>query len=164
MPLELNTNSYVTVAEADSYLFTRTNSEPWAALTTAQKESYLVTATSMLDQLQWYGESLDEDQPLSWPRRRMQYIDESLGRIVTIEEGTIPNRVKRATFELALHILLNPGIDDYTSRDYGRISVGPIELEDKNFKPLPKVRIPSRVIELLKGLSRNSTKSWWRAA
>ena len=44
MALTVGTNSWATVAEADTYFLTRWGASAWAAFTTANKEAQLITA------------------------------------------------------------------------------------------------------------------------
>lgn len=65
-----NSNSYASVAQADSYFADRGNTE-WAALTTAAKEQALIKATDFLEatyRSSWKGYRVSSTQALSWPR------------------------------------------------------------------------------------------------
>ena len=69
MPLTPNVNSYVSASEADTYFQDRMGAEEWEALSTADKEKTLVSATDMLDSLcTWNGEKTTPTQPLEFPR------------------------------------------------------------------------------------------------
>jgi hypothetical protein len=88
-------NSYVTLAEADSYFETVPDSASWDNKTTDQKNRSLITATRWIDSLNFYGDRCDEDQALKWPRNNYDYDQ------VELECSLIPNEIKYATFELA---------------------------------------------------------------
>lgn len=65
-----NSNSYSTVAQADSYFADRGNAD-WAALTTTAKEQALIKATDFLEatyRSAWKGYRVSGTQALSWPR------------------------------------------------------------------------------------------------
>lgn len=96
-------DSYATVAEADAYFAKRYNNSTWTALTEAQKERALVTATDQIDRLIYryskYGsdvESASDYQRLEFPR---SYTVDSNGAAI------IPLEVKRATYEQAWFVV-----------------------------------------------------------
>jgi hypothetical protein len=62
--------SYISVADADTYFSNRGNAA-WAALSTAQKEQNLRKATDYLGQVyrqRWKGTRVSGEQALDWPR------------------------------------------------------------------------------------------------
>jgi hypothetical protein len=124
MALVKGTNSYSDVAEADAYFADRLDSSKWLEANNSTKEKALVTATMLLDNLSWVGIAVSESQTLAFPRQGAYY-DPKLGREVTLEG--IPQRVLRATHELALHLLNNPSILD-SQTVIKDIAVGTIKL------------------------------------
>lgn len=88
-------NSYVTLAEANTYFETVPNSATWDDKTTDQKNRALISATRWIDSLNYYGDRCDEDQALKWPRNNYD-VDG-----VELECSLIPNDIKYATYELA---------------------------------------------------------------
>ena len=93
---ESNANSYVTVAEADTYVTTIGGNSNWTSTTTSEKEGALIYATVWLDsQYAWYGLISAPTQALGWPR--IAFYDHE-GRPIT----GIPQKVKNATIEMAL--------------------------------------------------------------
>lgn len=88
-------NSYVTLAEANTYFETVPESSTWDNKTDDQKNRALITATRWIDSLNFYGDRCNEDQALKWPRNNYDYDQ------VELECSTIPNEIKYATFELA---------------------------------------------------------------
>ena len=65
-----NSNSYASVAQADSYFADRGNAD-WAALTTTEKQQALIKATDFLEatyRSAWKGYRVSATQALSWPR------------------------------------------------------------------------------------------------
>jgi len=159
MALVKGTNSYVTVAEADSYFADRLDATAWTAATADQKSQALITATAMLDNLDWIGVAVSDLQPLAFPRIGI-YFDPRVGADVMFEDTVVPIRIEIAAFELALHLLNNSGLLDDTGR-VDSIVVGSIELKD--IKPAQK--LPPFVLQQIKPLRvrPSVTNSWWRA-
>lgn len=103
MAFTVGTNSYASVADADTYHADRGNSL-WADQQTASKEAALIKATDYIDQeygSRFIGYQVSDTQPLEWPR----------SDISNIAENEIPISLKQATYQLALESLegdLNP--------------------------------------------------------
>lgn len=97
-------NSYVSVADADTYHADRGNAG-WTG-DNAVKQAALVKATDYIEQQYaelWKGQLVDEQQPLSWPR----------AGVSAIAEDEIPTKLKQAVCILALEALaadLNPAL------------------------------------------------------
>lgn len=138
-------NSYVTVDYADDYALLRIGTTAWAALTTANKQAYLVTATRMLETyFAFRGNPADESQALHWPA-----VDDISWDTLTFDSDTIPEAVKRATCEQALYLLRINAIEDPTAIMAGlaSVQVGAIEVEfDKSMTP---DQIPGYVAAML---------------
>ena len=63
-----NADSYVSVEFADSY-FSARGVSGWVALTTEQKEQFLIRATDFIDSIyQWCGRKATSEQSLRFPR------------------------------------------------------------------------------------------------
>ena len=65
-----NSNSYISVADADTY-FSDRNNTVWAALSTTQKEAYLIQATQYIDAVysdRFSNIKLKSTQALEFPR------------------------------------------------------------------------------------------------
>jgi len=101
MAITVGTDSYVSVADADTY-WTERNNLDWTTADTAYKEKALREATEYIDgtfEGRWIGEHPGSaSQVLAWPRNGAV---DSEGRSVT----GIPERVKDATSRLALDAL-----------------------------------------------------------
>ena len=81
-------DSYVTVAEADTYNAIRPSQSIWAALSDSEKEQRLVAASDYLgSQYIFTGKKTDPNQPREFPRNGAT---------------EIPTAIKKAVFELAL--------------------------------------------------------------
>lgn len=97
-------NSYVTLAEADSYMEGRLNASAWETdATTDNKNRALAEATRWLTAATWLGYRVDDTQALSWPRAWV--IDPDDPNADYFAQTVVPERVKRATYELALEFI-----------------------------------------------------------
>jgi hypothetical protein len=88
-------NSYVTLAEANTYFETVPDSTTWDNKTDDQKNRALISATRWIDSQQYYGDRCDEDQALKWPRNNYE-VDN-----VELACTAIPKDIKYAQYELA---------------------------------------------------------------
>lgn len=61
-------NSYITVADATVYFDNRLDATDWTAATADNKAASLITATSWIDTLDFYGDRSATTQALKWPR------------------------------------------------------------------------------------------------
>jgi len=98
-------DSYVTLAEADTYHLRFGNPDVWATATTAQRTTWLRTAAEQIDTyfgIRWRGYRATSTQALDWPQHAA--FDYVANRII---EGTVvPQRVKKAQFLWALDLAL----------------------------------------------------------
>ena len=157
MALVKNTNSYVTVAEADTYFQDRIDVAAWTEASDDTKRQALITATAQIDTLNWTGYAISESQSLAFPRSG-EYFDPRLGRTITLD-STVPDRVLNATYELAYHLLNNDGLLD----DTGTVTDLQISSIKLNIKTNPS-KIPYIVNNLVRPLLVNGgSRSWWRA-
>lgn len=160
MALIKNTNSYVTVEEANSYFQDKLDVAAYDSASDEDKAKALVTATSTLDTYTYIGQAISSSQPLAFPRVG-SYFDGRLGMTVVLTTD-IPDRIIKATFELAYHLLNNDGLLDNTGT-VDKLILGPIELTN--------IRIPEKVsntvLNLIKPLraigAAGGTNLWWRA-
>ena len=88
-------NSYVTLAEANTYFETVPDSTTWTNKTDDQKNRALISATRWIDGLNFYGDRCDESQALKWPRNNYHVDD------VELACTSIPANIKYAQYELA---------------------------------------------------------------
>lgn len=158
MALVKGTNSYVTVAEAEVYFADRLNATAWLSAEDSQKSQALITATSMLDNLDWAGAAVSMSQSLAFPRNA-EYFDPRLGSMV-MSSSIIPSRILQATCEQAYHLLNNDDLLDNTGL-IKNLSVGSVNLGIIR----PASKMPITVKRLIKPLLVNSnlSNSWWRA-
>jgi hypothetical protein len=168
MALVLNTNSYVEIADADTYFETRIDSANWFDAEDEIKEQALVTATLMVDDNSWIGSAVSSSQALAWPRKNAFYYDTRMGTNITVADSEIPNKVKVAVYEQALHLINNEDVLMGQSQTFESISIGSISLSDSNGDV---TRIPKRPAAVLKGIKSLVVRgsgggmggSWWRA-
>jgi len=167
MALVLNTNSYVEIADADTYFETRIDSAEWTSATDEIKEQALVTASQLVDNHAWIGSAVSSSQALAWPRKNAIYNDDRLGLQVTIAENEVPSRVKTAVYEQALHLVNNEDLLAGTTQTFESISVGSISLTDSNSDVTRTSISPSVVMRPIRPLIRRGTSGpgsgWWRA-
>lgn len=130
-----DSNSYVSVADADSYHADRNNTA-WTAQGTTTKQAALIKATDFIDAAyRFIGVRWNEDQALEWPR---DLLDDDLNDDSSLD--AVPTRVKKATYELALialdqDLFKNPDSDKPGGAIVSQSSkVGPIE-EDIEYIP-----------------------------
>jgi hypothetical protein len=156
MALEKGVNSYVTLVEAESFFVNKLDVAAWNDASDIHKEQALVTATQLLDTLDWIGVVLEETQLLAFPRYAF-YFDPKLGYDIQLSEE-IPKRITLGTFELAYHLLNNDGLLDDTGT-VTDLTIGSIALKIRT----DPSKIPNSVRRQIKPLLRNSTNLWWRA-
>ena len=94
-----NSNSYVTLAEANTYFDSRLHVATWTAATDDDKNRALVMATRRIDQEDFYGDRETTTQALKFARINIGYLDGIL------LDSTIPLMLKEAVYELAIHLL-----------------------------------------------------------
>jgi hypothetical protein len=167
MALVLNTNSYVLIADADTYFETRIDSANWVDAEDEIKEQALVTATALIDDNSWIGSAVSSSQALAWPRKNAIYNDDRLGLQVTIAESEIPSRVKTAVYEQALHLINNEDVLMGQSQTFESISVGSISISDSNGDTTRTPMKPSTALKPIRPLIRKGSAGmgagWWRA-
>lgn len=150
-----DTNSYVTLDEAEAYFANRLDAAAWDEAKEVQKEQALVTAAQTMETLDWVGSIVDPSQPLAWPRKGY-FFDPRLGYTVEIDD--IPARVKTAQMELAYHLLNNDGVLD-TGGGVKSVKVGPIEITGIRSASA----VSSVASKMLSPLLNNRGAAVWRA-
>jgi hypothetical protein len=121
-----SSNSYVTLAEADSYFETTPDDSDWTNKTDDQKNRALISATRFIDDFEFYGERCTTTQALKWPRKEYK-VDG-----VEIKCTFIPDEVKIATFELARALANNPSAlvgSKGTDGTYEEVKLGDLEVK-----------------------------------
>jgi hypothetical protein len=122
-------DSYMSVAEADTYHTAHSQSTDWSDATEAVKEKSLRLATQYLDTVyhtRWKATRTHEAQALDWPRA---LVDDRDGYAIDSDE--IPQKLKDAEAELALLAItetngLSPNVDTPGDIKKTSVKVGPI--------------------------------------
>lgn len=99
-------NSYISVADADSYISNNITSSKqilWNDLIDEDKEIQLANSTEFVDLfVNWNSEILEIDQPLNWPRN--EFLDTSKRKV---KNNEVPEAVVNAVAEIAVEDLQN---------------------------------------------------------
>lgn len=107
--LTVGTNTYVSLADAETYFVSRLNASDWASATDDEKAQALILATQNIDGLFLKGEKYDHDQTLQFPRSypvKDAPIRRDFGNIDgTYSETSITSDVERLVCEEALALL-----------------------------------------------------------
>ena len=151
MALLLGVNSYATLNEAELYFEDRLDVAAWVNADEPTKTMGLVTATQQMDQFRYAGYAATDTQALAFPRRG-SFMDSSRGRTLEfaidytfVELDTsdstafwtaliaLPSdiqRLKKATFEQAYHLINSDGVLDTNRRseDANSVSIGSISI------------------------------------
>ena len=149
-----NAESYLSVADADSYHTLRVNTG-WAG-TTAEKEAALRGATEYLTYTygqKWLGTKKTETQSLDFPR-----VDIVTRDNFTLPDDVLPSALKYATAELALRVrqgdVLLPDQDNPGTIEEYEVSVGPIKERTKYLGGQSQVKYYPVVSRMLAGLAQ----------
>lgn len=151
-------NAFVDESYATDYLDNRLNSGAWTAAEIDDRERALIEATLELSLLEWTGTRTDSTQALAWPRSYAVDVDlpavwEVVDPAPYFADDVIPERVKKATVELALEFL-RAGTTDLASTDKTvgikrkRVDVLETEYESPGHRPTGLARFP-RVMALI---------------
>lgn len=125
--------SYISVADADTY-FTNRGNAAWAALDTPAKEQALRAATDYMRQtyrMHWTGMRVTATQALDWPRAWVALVDSPSGyRSVPayVPLNVVPQEVKDACAELAVRASAGPLSPDLGPQTVSE-QVGPIKVD-----------------------------------
>jgi hypothetical protein len=167
MALVLNTNSFVSLDDADVYFETRIDAATWDNASDELREDAIVTATQIIDDHPWIGSAVSSSQALAWPRKNATYYDDRMGQEIKLTESEIPKLVKTAVYEQALHLLNNEDLLAGTIQTFESISVGSISISDSNNDVVRRSIKPHTVMKHIKPLIRrgstNYSNTWWRA-
>lgn len=134
VPLSATCNSYITVADADSYVADKVAVAAvvtaWGALSADDKKLYLIRATEFLDgMVSWFGDRYSALQNLKWPRFNL-YIE---GLLVNPTPGltAFPTKVTYATVEMALFLMQQSNATSETNENvsYDAVTVGPLKID-----------------------------------
>ena len=126
-----DSNSYVTLSEAETYFESKFYGSDWTSLSDDNKNITLVESTRMIDYLYVFNGTItntDPRQALSFPRTSVRDCEGIL-----IDSDIIPEQVKNATYEQALYIAQNNPTET-TNNEFTKASVGKgaVSVEFKN--------------------------------
>lgn len=116
--LTVGTNTYISLADAETYVSNRLGATTWDAATDANKEKALIMATKAVDRLNLYGVKKTTSQALQFPRcypkLHSTYIKDvnstpEINELWTCESST-PQAVLDAVVEESMKL-----VDDYAS-------------------------------------------------
>jgi hypothetical protein len=141
-----NANSYVTLAETETYMEGRLAVTDWDAETDDNKNRSLRMATDVLDGYDWTGKRTTQSQRLQWPR--FGAIDRDGW---AYDSDTVPRPIKEATYELAL--ALTDGsyeVATDTLEKYERVKVGSLDVTPRS--DYRAAQIPDPVMDLISHL------------
>ncbi len=143
------------VADAKSYFKARLGTTSWDSADTSTKKSALISATRMIDRRPLYsGAKTVSAQDLEWPRDGATWRDDA------VVDGTTPDNIALASFELALSLLEDESIQDSagTGSNVRRAKAGSAEVEF--FVPTvggsSETQFPQVVHELIAGFFSGS--------
>jgi len=140
--LVVGTDSYVTLAEADALLFPHPRRSTWKCRSDVVRELALLQAARTIDQQRFVGQIADQDQALAWPRAG---VCDAEGRV--IDSATVPDAVKLAQAELALHLVADDFEGDEVPENVRRVRAGTVEVE---FGTPPGAELPKVVADILR--------------
>lgn len=149
-PAGLNSNSYCTLAEANTYNSERLNTAVWDAADNATKNTALVMATRLLDSMFIWAEwSTTVEQALQWPRTGML----SANGLYEIGPYEIPRELKWAEAEFARQLIASDSTanSDIETLGISSLSAGPISL---SFTGEAKAKVVPDAVKFL-------LPSWW---
>ena len=178
-----NANSYLTVAEAESYFDTRLHSGEWGALSAADKEKALIWAARIIEQKVsafWSKKDLPKDATIrvlsDLPKTDSEayvvwtgepaYQDQALAwprkgmknhNGFDLPDDVVPQRIKDFQCEVALKLIGEDRTEENaaTAQGLSSLQAGPVQLSWNDDAPNPKL-IPDSVMQVL-------VKSWWFA-
>lgn len=153
-------DSYLSVADADTYWSTHGSPADWISAEDTDKETALRLATQNLEArflTIWSGRRVYQGQALAWPRYGVRDADG-----FPIFATTIPARLQYATAEMALRVLqmtaagtsVMPDMDTPGSVRSESVKIGPIETATTYAGPKQQQPIYSIVDALLRDLIR----------
>lgn len=153
-------DSYLSVADADTYHTDHGDNSSWSGAATAAKEEALRLGTQYLDAMygqRWLGTRTNESQALDWPRADVEDYDR-----FSIASNVVPQAIKDAVAEAARRSIsetdgLLPDIDEPGTIKSESDAVG--ALKTSTTYTGGKSQIPRfRIIDLLvAGLVRSSS-------
>ena len=152
MALVVDDNSYLSVADAETYFEDRLNTTTWDDAFDQDKSASLIQATKFIDVKRFLGSRYDSTQSLSFPRSGL-YVDNIL-----LDEDTVPQDIKDAVCEFAIYLLQ----DDYTAPNdldsFSSVSIGTIAISVRDDYTDGIKTYPPAVVTILGQYTDNSVR------
>ena len=136
-------DSWLTLAEADSYHAGRLFNSEWTLATDEQKEIALKWSSKLLNLLSWKGYPTDSDQAQSQPRIDLKDRDG-----YAINKDVVYQDMKDACAEYAWVLLKSDTTKESDTTGISRIKVAVIELDINSIEK--KKKIPTNVMDYIK--------------
>jgi hypothetical protein len=142
MTIAVGINSYISIADADTYFASRLYADDWTSATEGVKEKALLMARRLLDHQEYLGWRTIVSQMLAWPR---------MG-IPNFAPDSVPQAVIDAQCELALVFIRRDLTADDARRGVRRErkQVGPLVKEIEYDGRAPERELPDVVFALLR--------------
>jgi len=139
-------NSYVTLAEAESYFKDRAHSDEWNELGYDVRGTFLITASQQLDwYANWKGDKTTYTQSMDWPRKDVLYPDGT-----DYPDDIIPPEIKRAVYELALSSINLDRSADQDLDGLAEVQAGPLRVKtDTSLRAKSLGVLPEKVRKII---------------
>ncbi|MHA1859154.1 MAG: DnaT-like ssDNA-binding protein [Candidatus Thorarchaeota archaeon] len=146
MAIVVGTDTYVSVADANTYFKLAIHAAAWDNASSGDKEKSLATATRQLDRQDWDGEKYEDapTQALDFPRSGLIDSEDN-----AVDEAVVPQEIIDATCELGLALLNNNQLQDQstTGSNIKSLKAGSAEIE--YIRATSGSRFPTIVDELI---------------
>ncbi len=161
-----NANSYITLAEADTFVEAMISSSDVSKWTTGNDDTRnraLTAAAERLDRERFLGARATDTQARQWPRTGVRKPDTYVNTYATgfpfrisedyFTDTEIPDQVKRAQIELAVYLKNNvDGISLGGLEDFKSVKIGNIEVTPDKSGAIGADRVPPMFERYLTGL------------
>jgi len=122
-------NSYVTLAQANTYFLGRLYVTDWTDAGNDTRNRALISAAERLDQEEYDAIKSDADQALKWPRDGLYDEDGN-----SVDSDTVPQRIKDAQCKLALYMLADDLLVDTGLEAFDNVKVGPMDVTPRHMR------------------------------
>jgi len=155
-----DSQSYISVADADSYLEAHEQASAWAAKSTTDKEKLLIRATRALDALLAFaGYKVLAGQALQWPRQRVPGSPTSYILPGYYPASIVPPEIQKATAETAILCISTTIGAQWDGAGLKKIGLGQGALEvefDPTSRPAP---LPPMITSLLRPFTSGGSQA-----
>lgn len=101
--LVIGTNTYVSLADATTYLDDSINSVNWTFVDPDSQTRSLISSFRILEKQRWAGNKTDLAQDAEWPRAGVTDCEGT-----AVDDATVPDDIVSAQIELAYYLSQNP--------------------------------------------------------